>query len=46
VPRRIGHGDGEGNCEVHSPGYDFNDAALPLGASLFARLAECKLARV
>ena len=30
----------EGGCEVHNPGYDFNDAALPLGASLFARLAE------
>ena len=43
---QIGNGEGEGNCEVHSPGYDFNDAALPLGASLFARLAERKLARV
>ncbi len=42
---RIGNGDGEGSCEVHNPGYDFNDAALPLGASLFARLAETKLAR-
>ena len=43
---QIGNGDGEGNCEVHNPGYDFNDAALPLGASLFARLAERKLAPV
>jgi hippurate hydrolase len=43
---QIGNGDGEGGCEVHNPGYDFNDAALPLGASLFARLAERKLARV
>ena len=42
---RIGNGDGDGSCEVHNPGYDFNDAALPLGASLFARLAETKLAR-
>jgi len=42
---QIGNGDGMGGCEVHSPGYDFNDAALPLGASLFARLAERKLAR-
>ena len=41
---QIGNGDG-GGCEVHNPGYDFNDAALPLGASLFARLAERKLAR-
>jgi amidohydrolase len=40
---QIGNGTGEG-CEVHSPGYDFNDAALPFGASLFARLAENKLA--
>jgi hippurate hydrolase len=43
---QIGNGDGPGGCEVHNPGYDFNDAALPLGASLFARLAERKLARV
>jgi metal-dependent amidase/aminoacylase/carboxypeptidase family protein len=43
---QIGNGDGEGGCEVHNPGYDFNDAALPLGASLFARLVEKKLARV
>ena len=42
---QIGNGDGIGSCEVHNPGYDFNDAALPLGASLFARLAEEKLAR-
>ncbi len=39
----IGNGDA-GGCEVHNPGYDFNDAALPFGASLFARLAERKLA--
>ena len=42
---QIGNGDGAGGCEVHNPGYDFNDAALPLGASLFARLAERKLPR-
>jgi amidohydrolase len=40
---QIGNGDVAGGCEVHNPGYDFNDAALPLGASLFARLAERKL---
>jgi amidohydrolase len=39
----IGNGDA-GGCEVHNPSYDFNDAALPFGASLFARLAERKLA--
>jgi amidohydrolase len=42
---QIGNGDGEGACEVHNPAYDFNDAILPLGSSLFVRLAERKLAR-
>ena len=42
---QIGNGDGTGACEVHNPGYDFNDMALPFGASLFVRLAERKLAR-
>ena len=40
----IGNGDVEGSCEVHNPGYDFNDAALPLGASFFAQVIERKLA--
>ena len=40
---QIGNGDPAGGCEVHNPGYDFNDDALPLGASLFARVAERKL---
>ena len=40
----IGNGDGEGGCEVHNPSYDFNDAALPLGASFFAHLIETRLA--
>ncbi|MGQ0509573.1 MAG: M20 aminoacylase family protein [Betaproteobacteria bacterium] len=39
----IGNGDGEGACEVHNPSYDFNDRALPLGASFFARLVETRL---
>ena len=43
---QIGNGDGEGGCEVHNPGYDFNDAALPYGAALFARLVERRLARM
>jgi amidohydrolase len=43
---RIGNGDEPGGCEVHNPGYDFNDDVLGLGASLFAQLAERKLARV
>ncbi len=42
---RIGNGDEPGGCQVHNPGYDFNDEILPLGASLFARLVERKLAR-
>ena len=41
----IGNGDGEGACEVHNPSYDFNDKALPYGASFFARLVEKRLAR-
>jgi len=41
----IGNGDGEGACEVHNPSYDFNDRALPLGASFFARLVEKRLAK-
>ena len=36
---------GEGGCEVHNPGYDFNDAALPLGATLWARVVETRLAK-
>jgi hippurate hydrolase len=35
-----------GSCPVHNPHYGFNDAALPIGASLFARLVEKKLARL
>jgi hippurate hydrolase len=41
----IGNGAGEGGCEVHNPGYDFNDAVLPLGVSFFARLVETRLAK-
>jgi len=41
----IGNGDGEGSCMVHNPGYDFNDAVLPLGASYWVTLVEQQLAR-
>ena len=41
----LGNGDGEGACEVHNPSYDFNDKALPYGASFFARVVEKRLAR-
>lgn len=36
----IGNGDGEGGCMVHNPGYDFNDACLPLGATYWVKLVE------
>jgi hippurate hydrolase len=40
----IGNGEGsEGGCMVHNPGYDFNDAVLPTGASYWVRLAESYL---
>ena len=41
----IGNGGGEGGCEVHNPGYDFNDEILPIGASYWATLVEQQLAR-
>ncbi len=41
----IGNGGGEGSCEVHNPGYDFNDEALALGASYWSRLVETRLAK-
>ena len=39
----IGNGAGEGACEVHNPSYDFNDGALAMGASVFARIVETRL---
>jgi hippurate hydrolase len=39
----VGNGDREGSCGVHNPGYDFNDAAIPYGAALFAELVERQL---
>jgi hippurate hydrolase len=39
----IGNGAGEGTCMIHNPGYDFNDAILPLGASYWVRLAHAFL---
>jgi hypothetical protein len=38
----IGIAGGVGSCPVHNPHYDFNDAALPIGASVFTRLVEKK----
>jgi len=44
----IGNGDGshrsgahgDGPCMLHNPSYDFNDQLIPLGGSMWARLAE------
>jgi metal-dependent amidase/aminoacylase/carboxypeptidase family protein len=48
----IGNGDGAhrgaysdglhglGPCNLHNPHYDFNDELIPLGATLWVRLAE------
>jgi hippurate hydrolase len=41
----IGNGTDDGSCELHNPAYDFNDAALPLGTSVFARIFEMRLSR-
>jgi amidohydrolase len=49
----IGNGDGShregghglGPCMLHNPSYDFNDELIPLGASLWVRLAEAWLAK-
>ena len=40
----VGNGDGDHACPVHNPGYDFNDEAIPRGASFFARVVERQLA--
>jgi hippurate hydrolase len=49
----IGNGDGThrqgghglGPCMLHNPSYDFNDDLIPLGATLWVRLAEQWLAQ-
>jgi len=41
---RIG-GHGMGPCMLHNPSYDFNDDLIPLGATLWVRLAEQWLAQ-
>jgi amidohydrolase len=42
----VGNNDGEaGGCEVHNPGYDFNDAAIPYCAGVLAAVAERELSR-
>jgi hippurate hydrolase len=39
----INLGNGELSAPVHNDRYDFNDAAIPFGAALFARLIERRL---
>jgi hippurate hydrolase len=39
----INLGNGEASAPVHNDRYDFNDAAIPYGASLFATLVERRL---
>jgi hippurate hydrolase len=49
----IGNGDGShregghglGPCMLHNPSYDFNDELIPLGATMWVRLAEAWLSR-
>lgn len=36
----LGQAGGPSKAMVHNPGYDFNDAVLPVGASWFANLVE------
>ena len=40
---RLG-GHGMGPCMLHNPSYDFNDDLIPLGATVWVRLAENWLA--
>lgn len=40
----LGNGvEGANGIACHNPGYDFNDAAIPVGASIWARLVESYL---
>jgi len=41
--REIGHG--EGPCMLHNPSYDFNDDLIPLGATMWVRLAKAWLSQ-
>jgi hippurate hydrolase len=41
--RFVGHG--QGPCMLHNPSYDFNDELIPLGATMWVRLAQAWLSR-
>ena len=36
----LGQGGGPLGCQLHNPGYDFNDEVIPLGAGYLASLVE------
>ena len=36
----LGQGGGPSGCQLHNPGYDFNDEVIPLGAGYLAALVE------
>jgi len=40
---RIGQRDADHTASLHHPSYDFNDAALPIGAAFWSRLVEQEL---
>lgn len=40
----LGNGPGTGSCLLHNARFDFNDAALPVGAAYWVRLVERELA--
>jgi hippurate hydrolase len=39
----LGQGGGPSGCQLHNPGYDFNDTVIPLGAGYLSALAEAAL---
>ncbi len=41
----IGNGDSESSCILHNPNYDFNDAIIPVGGSMWVELVEAWFAR-
>jgi hippurate hydrolase len=41
----INLGNGEDSAPVHNPAYNFNDAAIPHGVALYARVVERKLTK-
>ncbi|MGO4393327.1 M20 aminoacylase family protein [Variovorax sp. M-6] len=44
VGNGVGETHGSGGCMVHNPGYDFNDACLPIASTYWVKLAQRFLA--